>query len=137
MERRIYYHDTDSGGVVYYANYLKYMEEARTEYLQQHGLLDRQLKERNFLYAVRQCLVKYKAPARYGDSITCDAVLTKMTAAQLIFDQTVRNKETGQILVEAQIALVCLTPEFKPTQLPDYFRKGLGEQNTQALVNPP
>src|SRR3989339_162131 len=111
MERQIYYHDTDAGGVVYYGNYLKFLEEARTEF-----------RERKFLYAVRKCNLTYKSPARYGDIIICTADLKKTTAAQLIFDQKIFNKDTGKLLVEAEVSLVCLTQDFKPTTLPDYLK---------------
>lgn len=129
MEKRIYYHDTDCGGVVYYGNYLKYMEEARTEFLENNGLTIESLKARNFLYAVRSCNVSYKAPARYGDTIICDAVLTKMTAAQMIFKQTITEKESGKTLVEAEVGLVCLSPEFKPTPIPEAIKKCLDPDN--------
>jgi acyl-CoA thioester hydrolase len=122
VERQIFYHDTDAGGVVYYGNYLKYLEEARTEFLKEKGLDINKLRERNFLYAVRKCNITYKSPARYGDIITATAELKKTTAAQLIFDQKVLNKETGQILVIAEVSLVCLTPDFKPTTIPDFLK---------------
>jgi tol-pal system-associated acyl-CoA thioesterase len=122
MEKRIYYHDTDCGGVVYYGNYLKYMEESRTEFLEKNGLTLKELKERNFLYAVRTCNISYKAPARYGDTIICEASLVKVTAVQMLFAQTITNKETGKLLVEAEVGLVCLTPEFKPTAIPESIK---------------
>ena len=122
MEKQIYYYDTDAGGVVYYGNYLRYLEEARTEYLEKRGLTVEMLRERKFLYAVRKCSIKYKSPARYGDVITCDAVLKKSTAVQLIFDQKIYNKDTNKLLVEAEVSLVCLNQDFKPTPLPDYLK---------------
>ncbi|HBG61822.1 MAG: hypothetical protein A2Y03_04420 [Omnitrophica WOR_2 bacterium GWF2_38_59] len=122
MERQIYYHDTDAGGVVYYGNYLKFLEEARTEFLEKKGLDIKVLRERKFLYAVRKCNLTYKSPARYGDIIICTADLKKTTAAQLIFDQKIFNKDTGKLLVEAEVSLVCLTQDFKPTTLPDYLK---------------
>ena len=119
MEKQIYYHDTDAGGVVYYSNYLKYMEEARTEYLENRGLSVKILQERGLLYAVRKCSVSYRSPARYGDKLFCDAQLKKVTAAQMIFDQKIYNKETDQLLVESEVSLVCLSLDFKPTQIPE------------------
>lgn len=126
MEKRIYYHDTDAGGVVYYGNYLKYLEEARTEFLEQKGLSIKELHSKDgFLYAVRKCSIDYKSPARYGDTIICDAVLTKMSAAQIIFKQKITNKDTGELLVEADVSLVSLNLEFKPTPIPDRIKKSL------------
>lgn len=125
MEKIIYYYDTDSGGVVYYANYLKYLEEARTEFLRGKGLSVQSLQDKGFLYAVRKCNVTYKAPARYGDVITCDARLKKITAAQLLFEQTVKLKETGSILVEAEVTLVSLDRNFRAVAIPDDIRASL------------
>jgi tol-pal system-associated acyl-CoA thioesterase len=119
MEKIIYYHDTDSGGVVYYANYLKYMEEARTEFLRNKGLSP----EDGFIYAVRKCTINYRHPARYADIITCDAHLQEMTAAQLFFKQNIYNKKTQELLVEAEIVLVSLTKDFKPCVIPERARK--------------
>ena len=119
MEKRIYYHDTDAGGVVYYSNYLKYLEEARTEFLENKGLSVTLFRERKFLYAVRKCTITYRSPARYGDTIICDARLIKTTAVQLVFDQKIHDKKTGRLLVEAEVVLVSLTENFKPTPIPE------------------
>ncbi len=121
MEKKIYYHDTDAGGVVYYANYLKYMEEARTEFLIERGIQP----QGEFLYAVRQCNATYKAPARYGDIIRCESELLKMTAAQLMFRQTIRRVKDEQLLVRAEVTLVSLTPDFRPVPIPDEIRQKL------------
>jgi len=125
MEKRIYYHDTDAGGVVYYGRYLAFLEEARTELLDRTGLTVKELNDQGYLFAVRKCTITYKAPARYGDVVLCDAKVTKTTAAQIIFAQTVRHKATGQLLVEAEVSLACLSLEFKPRELPEELKKRL------------
>jgi acyl-CoA thioester hydrolase len=125
MEKKIYYHDTDSGGVVYYANYLKYLEEARTELLESRGLGIKPFLDRGLLYAVRSCNIVYKSPARYGDVIACDAVIEKMTGVQLVFKQKIWNKETGQAIAEAEVVLVCLNREFKPQPIPTDMKEKL------------
>lgn len=125
MEKRIYYHDTDSGGVVYYANYLKYLEEARTEFLEKKGLTVKSLHENGFLYAVRKCNVTYKSPARYGDTIICDATLKKITAAQMFFNQIITEKQTGRLICEAEVILVSLNTDFKTIVIPDEIREKL------------
>lgn len=122
MEKRIYYHDTDSGGVVYYGNYLKYLEESRTEFLESRGQSVKELQQEGFLYAVRKCNLTYKAPARYGDILVCNATLLKITAAQILFHQTIHLKETNQLLVDAEVTLVSLDSEFKATPIPDKIR---------------
>ncbi len=125
MQHQIYYHDTDSGGVVYYANYLKYMEEARTEYFEQRGFSIIAFVAQGFSFAVRSCHILYKAPARYGDIISADARVDKVSAAQIFFQQSVINQRSGQVLVEADIILVFLNKDFKPQQIPKKCRESL------------
>lgn|SRR3989338_4046994 len=122
MEKQIYYHDTDAGGVVYYGRYLNYLEEARTQYLVRKGIDPDLFRQKKFLYAVRKCTITYKAPARYGDTIICDANLLRITAAQLFFKQTIRDKATGRLVLEAEITLVSLNKDFKPTPIPEEIR---------------
>lgn len=125
MDKRIYYHDTDAGGIVYYGQYLCYLEEARTEFLETKGLSVKQFKDRGLFYAVRECHIVYKSPARYDDIITCDAKLTKISAAQLVFDQTIVDKKDGRLIVKAEVSLVCLSHDFKPTVIPEDFKEKL------------
>lgn len=122
MEKQIYYHDTDAGGVVYYGRYLNYLEEARTQYLVRKGIDPDLFKQKKFLYAVRKCTITYKAPARYGDTIICDANLLRTSAAQLFFKQTIRDKASGRLIVEAEVTLVSLNKDFKPTPIPEEIR---------------
>jgi len=125
MEKRIFYHDTDAGGIVYYGNYLKYLEEARTEFLEKKGMSVEMFRDRGLLYAVRKCNVTYRSPARYGDTLLCDAKLIKVTAAQLIFEQTIHHKKTGQLMIESEVTLACLNKDFKPTQIPEDLKEKL------------
>ncbi|MDP2654518.1 MAG: YbgC/FadM family acyl-CoA thioesterase [Candidatus Omnitrophota bacterium] len=125
MEKRIFYHDTDAGGVVYYGNYLKYLEEARTEFLEKKGMSVAMFQKRGFLYAVRKCTITYRSPARYGDTIICDAKLIKTTAAQMVFEQTIKDK-TGKLMVEAEVTLVSLNKDFKPVQIPEDLKEKMG-----------
>ena len=127
MEKRIFYHDTDAGGVVYYGNYLKYLEEARTEFLEKKGLSVEMFLKRGMMYAVRECKVIYRSPARYGDVLLCEAQLIRATAAQLIFDQKIFHKESGRLMVEAEVSLVCLSKDFKPMQIPEDLKARLTE----------
>ncbi|NLE65170.1 MAG: YbgC/FadM family acyl-CoA thioesterase [Elusimicrobia bacterium] len=125
MERQIYYHDTDAGGVVYYANYLKYMEEARTDYLLARGVRITDLIARGILFAVRSCSLDYRAPARYGDVVLCDAVIEKLTGARVFFRQKVVNKVSGDLLVEADVVLACLGERFRPCPIPTDIKERL------------
>jgi acyl-CoA thioester hydrolase len=125
MEKRIFFHDTDAGGIVYYGNYLKYLEEARTEFLETKGLSVAQFHERGLLYAVRKCTIIYRSPARYGETLLCNAALQRITAAQLIFDQKIHEKESGRLVVEAEVTLACLDQNFKPTPVPEDLKNRL------------
>ena len=125
MEKQIYYHDTDAGGVVYYGRYLNYLEEARTEFLVHKGLDIALFREKKFLYAVRKCTISYKYPARYGDTIVCLAQLAKMTAAQFIFEQEIHDKQTGRLILKAEVTVVSLNKDFKPTPIPEDIRAKL------------
>lgn len=125
MEKRIYYHDTDAGGVVYYGTYLKYLEESRTEFMEQKGLNIKTLKKNGFEYAVRKCALTYKKPARYGDTIVCSASIIKITAAQIFFKQQIHLKDTQELLVDSEVTLVSLNQEFKTTPIPDDIREQL------------
>jgi len=123
MERRVYYHDTDAGGVVYYGNYLKFLEESRTEFLEQRGLSVTSFRDQGHEFVVRKCTVHYRHPARYGDVVVCEATMKKITSAQIFFNQTLRLKETGRLLVEAEVVLACIKiPDFKPTQIPESMK---------------
>ncbi len=125
MEKRIYYHDTDAGGIVYYGQYLCYLEEARTEFLDIKGLSVKQFRDRGLFYAVRECHIVYKSPARYGDFLICTATLKKVTAVQLVFDQMIHHKSDGRLMVQAEVSLVCLNADFKPTPIPDDLKERL------------
>lgn len=125
MEKRIYYHDTDAGGVVYYGRYLNYLEEARTQFLEKQGIDINLFREKKFLYAVRKCTITYISPARYGDTIICDAQLIKITAVQLMFKQEIHDKQSDRLILEADVTIVSLNKDFKPTPIPEEIRSKL------------
>lgn len=116
VEKRIYYHDTDAGGVVYYANYLKYFEEARTEFLRGKGIDVRELAKSGTLFVIRRVEIDYKSPARYGDIIKVTAEISKVKNVSLEFSQYIKRKD--QILVCAKVQLVCINTSFQPKALP-------------------
>ena len=92
MEKRIYFHYTDAGGVVYYGRYMNYLEESRTLFLENKGVDISLFQDKKFLYAVRNCTIAYKSPARYGDTIVCSAELINVTPARLTFKQEIHEK---------------------------------------------
>ena len=125
---RVYWEDTDAGGVVYYANYLKYMERCRTEWLRALGIDQGRLRaERGLQFAIVDVSVKYLRPAVLDDEILVTAALTRMTPATFSFDQTVcRGAEqltTGNTRV-ACLDSVSLKPRAIPTDLFKEWRSG-------------
>ena len=131
MEKQIYYHDTDAGGVVYYGRYLNYLEEARTEFLERKGMAIDLFRQKKFLYAVRKCTIIYKSPARYGDIIMTETTLQKMTAAQITFDQKIYEKRTHKLLLEAEVTIVSLNKDFKPVAIPEEIKALLVPSESQ------
>ena len=120
MFKKIHYHDTDWGGVVYYANYLKYFEEGRAECLEKRGMDLRSLAEKGILFVVRNARIDYKAPARYGDTIEIVSKLEKIKNASMIFLQEARLGE--KLLVSAEIVLVCIDKDFRPSPIPSELK---------------
>ena len=105
MEIKIYYEDTDCGGVVYYANYLKYFERARTEYLEVHGHSVAGLMEQGIVFVVVHAEVDYCSPGRYGDTLVIDTTVSDVTRAALTFSHVVREKISGRVVVNGSARL--------------------------------
>ena len=96
---RVYYEDTDSGGVVYYANYLKFMERARTEYLRHLGYeQDELIKNENIIFAVRTINVDYHKPARFNEQLEVSARVIECKKASMLFEQVICRKQDSQLL---------------------------------------
>jgi acyl-CoA thioester hydrolase len=116
---RVYYEDTDSGGVVYHANYLKYFERARTEYLRAMGHeLDVLSREYGVLFVVRTLGIDYLKPARFNDALLASAEVTGLRPASLTFTQTLTRGE-DLLLATAEVKVVCLGVDgFRPVAIP-------------------
>ena len=98
---RVYYEDTDSGGVVYYANYLKFMERARTEWLRGFGIeQDVLARDAGVIFAVSEVALSYKKPGRFNDLLQVNVVLSSHRRASLEFEQTVLRVDNDDILSE-------------------------------------
>lgn len=121
MIKKIYYHDTDCGGVVYYANYLKYIEEARTEFFAGRGLDLCTLAGKGTLFVVARQEVDYKYPGFYGDELTIETTVTQVTGARIIFDHTITNRDK-RLLVKALTTLVCVDKNLKPQAVPEEMK---------------
>jgi len=105
MDIRIYYEDTDCGGVVYYANYLKYFERARTQYLEDRGLSVAGLMKEERVFVVVHAELDYRAPARYGETLQIETVIAEMSPASITFAHVVRERESRRLVVEGSARL--------------------------------
>jgi acyl-CoA thioester hydrolase len=119
---RIYWEDTDGGGVVFYANYLKYMERARTEWLRSLGHAQSELAEKfGFVFAVVEVKVNYRKPARLDDEIVISCLPVPEGRASIRFQQVIKRGET--VLVEGEVRVACVDAKtFRPRGLPDFIK---------------
>ncbi len=125
LTKKVYYHDTDTGGVVYYANYLKYLEEARTEFLLSKGVKLKELTEAGIWFVVRRVEIDYKSPARYADSLIISTEITRIKNASWEFGQAIKRGEDN--LVEAKTKMVCVDAKFSPRAIPEEVVNCLGK----------
>ena len=120
---RVYYEDTDLAGIVYYANYLKFIERARTEWVRGLGVDQRALKAAGLVFAVRRVEADYLRPARFDDELVVQTVVTSVTGARIVLQQDItRGPER---LFAAQVVLVCLLDSGQPARLPPELRRVL------------
>ena len=117
MEVRIYYEDTDCGGIVYYANYLKYFERARTQYLEERGLSVAGLMKEDTMFVVLHAEVDYRSPARYGDRLTIETLVSDMTAASFTFSHVIRERKSRRVVVEGSAKLAAVNGKGKVKRL--------------------
>jgi acyl-CoA thioester hydrolase len=117
LKIRIYYEDTDCGNVVYYANYLKYCERARTEFLESKGVSMKQLIDDNIFLVVAEASLKYFSPGRYGDILAIETIVDRVGPASITFSHEIRREATGQRLVQATVKLGCVNQAMKPLRL--------------------
>lgn len=129
---RVYYEDTDAGGIVYHASYLRFFERGRTEYLRSWGVDHRALRERHgLIFAVRSCSIDYRAPARLDDQLEIVTEITNLGASRLDMRQYIRHEEN--ILTAAQITVVAVATETgRATRIPDELRRKI-----TPLIVPP
>ena len=115
---KVYYEDTDAGGVEYYANYLKYLERARTEALTTIGLSNLQIKEKfGALIIVKSCNIEYKKSAHLEDELSIRSFVKSVTKTSFFMNQFITKDEFS--IVEAQVHLVFVNEKGKPIKVPD------------------
>lgn len=126
---RVYYEDTDAGGVVYHAQYLNFMERARTEWLRALGFEQDDLAAADqVVFAVRRAEVDFRRPARFNDALVVSSRLQRLRRASLTFDQEIRRESDGELLVQAQVQVACVhAGRLRPAPIPERILREIAE----------
>ena len=121
---KVYYEDTDAGGVVYYANYLKFLERARSEAIYSLGFSNKGLLENyGILLIVKSCNIEYKKPAQFEDLLEISSEASSFTKTSILMKQLIlKNKD---VISEAEVHLVAVDNKGKPTKIPDQLKRKL------------
>ncbi|HUQ09451.1 MAG TPA: tol-pal system-associated acyl-CoA thioesterase [Steroidobacteraceae bacterium] len=121
---RVYWEDTDGGGVVFYANYLKYMERARTEWLRAMGHAQSELAQKfGFVFAVAEVKLDYRRPARLDDELLISCVPVPEGRVSIRFRQVIKRGD--EVLVEGEVRVACVDAKtFRPRRLPPFIETG-------------
>jgi tol-pal system-associated acyl-CoA thioesterase len=117
---RVYIEDTDAGGIVFYGNYLKFFERARTDFLRSIGIEQSQTIQQNLIFVVRHVSVGYREPARLDDRLAISCAVKSLRRTRVIFEQEARRQSDGALLVHAEVEVVAVTMDtLKPRAMPE------------------
>lgn len=125
MDVRIYYEDTDAGGVVYHTNYIKYFERARTELFRSHGFYVAELARNGFVFPVVKLEIDFKAPAVHDDLLSVVTYPVRVGGSSITLCQKIVRHNDGKLLVEGLVTLACINPAFKARRIPLEIRQML------------
>lgn len=128
---RIYYEDTDAEEIVYYANYLRYAERARAEWMRELGLSLATMSNYGIAFAVRRCEIDYLLPARLDDLLIVESHLTKLGGASIDAVQILKKDNT--LIARMALVLVCIGPDKRPLRIPDWMRSVLKTDLGEAV----
>ncbi|NVK12773.1 MAG: tol-pal system-associated acyl-CoA thioesterase [Rhodobacteraceae bacterium] len=117
---RVYYEDTDMGGIVYHANYLRFIERARSDWVRGIGVDQNAMREAGLIYVVRRIEADYLAPAKFDEELLVTTSVHNVTPARMVLNQEVTRG--GQVLFRAEVTIVCITTGGKPARLPAEIR---------------
>ena len=120
---RVYYEDTDMGGIVYHANYLKFIERARSDFVRQLGVDQLALRDAGVVFAVRKMAIEFLSPARFDEELTVLTEVLSLSGARMELGQTVMRGQ--ERLFHADVTIAALTMDGKPTRLPAIIRQNL------------
>lgn len=115
---RVYYEDTDAGGIVYNANYLKFMERARTEFLRDRGIEQDGLLAGGIAFVVTRTEIDFRSAARFNEQLTVTTQVVELKRASMRFEQRIFAQD-GRLITDAQVQIACVTvPQMKPVAIP-------------------
>lgn len=123
MDVRIYYEDTDAAGVVYHANYIKYLERARTEYFRLHGFLVAKLAEEGFIFPVVRLEINFKSAAYHDDLLSVETAPARVAGSTFTLSQKIIRKSDGKLLVDGLVTLACIGQTHKARRIPPDIRR--------------
>jgi acyl-CoA thioester hydrolase len=126
MEVRIYYEDTDCGGVVYYGNYLKYFERARTHFLEEHGLSVSGLIQQGTEFRVTKAELAYRSAALYGEFLVVDTMVAADRRISMTFSHVIRERTSQRLVVEGSATLVVVDSHGKIKRIPPLILEAVG-----------
>jgi len=124
MKIKIYYHHTDCGQVVYYAKYLEFLEDARTEFFAGKGIPYDGMVKQGTQFVVARQEIDYKAPAFYADTLSIDTRLNEVSRVKLDFSYEIKNQD-NQLISTARTVMVCVNGNLKPQAIPEEIRNKL------------
>jgi acyl-CoA thioester hydrolase len=122
-ECRVIYGDTDTGGVVYYGNYLRFFESGRTEILRANGTSYRELEEKGYILPVVECHTRYKASAQYDDLLIVETSIHEVKKISCRFNHRILRADDQKLLVKGHTVNACVDRQGKLIRFPDYFLK--------------
>ncbi|MBQ8844153.1 MAG: acyl-CoA thioesterase [Elusimicrobiaceae bacterium] len=125
MKKTIFYHDTDCGGVVYYGNYMKFFEEARTLFMAEKGYSVPKLMEKGLFFVVARQETEYKYPVRYADVIDVSTKVLEVSDIKIVFENIITN-QNGKLCTKGKTTLVCVTQEGVPTSMGKEVKEAMG-----------
>ncbi len=132
MDVRIYYEDTDAAGVVYHANYIKYLERARTEFFRSNGFLVAELASEGFIFPVIRLELDFKSPAHHDDLLSVETIPLKISGASFMLRQKIVRSADGVLLFEGLVTLACVNTGLKARRIPVAIRRMLESKVTAA-----
>lgn len=125
MEIEVYYEDTDCGGVVYYANYLRYFERARTRYLTDRNISLADYQQKGIVFTVVNAAVDYRSPAVYGDTLIVETKIEGLKGSSFTVHYEIRRKRDGNLIVTGTTRMACINDSKKPIRIPQAIREAV------------